>query len=254
MSGIIAPSAPEDPKKLVEGNETRIGIRADAIVDEQPVAIVAEIGKNIFVQLDKAATLGTPMSFAYWLKDKGTLPVKEALVFQSGSDKWTEFDSWPPREAHRRNLYFREDGKLSFEAPPTESAEAFDSYVSDPAHPVPYRNRPVDMTYPKDHRGSWYEWLVQDQRFVDQPDHGDSAFVGDSKPGPSHHGGFGPFRTAFMLGRTFQAREAVDQSNPRASRLRRGLVVEIEVAGDPLFHFPVRIDERSRGGEQAKSF
>jgi hypothetical protein len=24
------------------------------------------------------------------------------------------------------------------------------------------------MTYPNDHRGSWYEWLVQDQRFVDQ--------------------------------------------------------------------------------------
>jgi hypothetical protein len=69
MSGIITPSAPEDPKKLVEGNETRIGIRADAIVDEQPVAILAEIGKNIFVQLDKAATLGTPMSFAHWLKD-----------------------------------------------------------------------------------------------------------------------------------------------------------------------------------------
>jgi len=23
--------------------------------------------------------------------------------------------------------------------------------VSDPAHPVPYRQRPVDMTYPSDH-------------------------------------------------------------------------------------------------------
>jgi len=40
--------------------------------------------------------------------------------------------------------------------------------VSDPAHPVPYRNRPVDMTYPNDHPGSWYTWLVQDQRFVDE--------------------------------------------------------------------------------------
>jgi uncharacterized protein len=26
----------------------------------------------------------------------------------------------------------------------------------------------VDMTYPEDHPGSWYTWLVQDQRFVDQ--------------------------------------------------------------------------------------
>jgi uncharacterized protein len=104
--------------------------------------------------------------FAFWLKDKGTLPFKEALLFQTGSDTWTAFDSWPPREAKRRSLYFREDGKLSFDEPPA-AADAFDSYLSDPAHPVPYRSRPVDMTYPNDHPGAWYTWLVQDQRFVD---------------------------------------------------------------------------------------
>jgi uncharacterized protein len=106
--------------------------------------------------------------FAYWLKDKGKLPLKEALLFQTGSDIWTSFDSWPPREAKTRSLYFREDGKLSFDAPPNTAAETFDTYVSDPAHPVPYRHRPVDMTYPQDHPGSWYTWLVQDQRFVDR--------------------------------------------------------------------------------------
>jgi hypothetical protein len=106
--------------------------------------------------------------FAYWLKDKGSLPLKEALVFQTGSDKWTTFDAWPPREAQPRNLYFHPGGQLSFEAPQSNAAEAFDEYVSDPAHPVPNRPRPVDMTYPDDHAGSWYTWLVQDQRFVDQ--------------------------------------------------------------------------------------
>jgi putative CocE/NonD family hydrolase len=106
--------------------------------------------------------------FEYWLKDKGSLPLKEAMLFQTGSNNWAQFDSWPPREALTRNLYFREDGKLSFEPPETNSADAVDSYVSDPAHPVPYRHRPVDMTYPEDHPGSWYTWLVQDQRFVDQ--------------------------------------------------------------------------------------
>src|SRR4051794_1484803 len=106
--------------------------------------------------------------FAYWLKDKGQLPLKEALLFQTGSDQWTRFDSWPPHEAATRNLYFREEGKLSFDAPETSTAEAFDSYISDPAHPVPNRHRPVDMTYPSDHPGSWYTWLVQDQRFVDE--------------------------------------------------------------------------------------
>jgi hypothetical protein len=109
--------------------------------------------------------------FAYWLKDKGALPFKEAMLFQTGSDTWTPFDSWPPRESQASSLYFREDGKLSFDAPQTSAAEAFDAYVSDPAHPVPYRHRPVDMTYPEDHPGSWYTWLVEDQRFVDnRPD------------------------------------------------------------------------------------
>lgn len=109
--------------------------------------------------------------FAYWLHDKGTLPVKEATTFQTGSDTWTSYDSWPPKEAQVKHLYFRDGGKLSFEAPATDAKDAADSYLSDPAHPVPYRHRPVDMTYPQDHPGSWYTWLVQDQRFVDgRPD------------------------------------------------------------------------------------
>jgi len=109
--------------------------------------------------------------FAYWLHDKGSLPVKEATTFQTGSDTWTSYDSWPPKEAQTKHLYFREDGKLSFDPPTTDSKDATDSYLSDPAHPVPYRRRPVDMTYPQDHPGSWFTWLVQDQRFVDgRPD------------------------------------------------------------------------------------
>jgi uncharacterized protein len=109
--------------------------------------------------------------FAYWLHDKGKLPLKEALLFQTGSDTWTEFPAWPPKDGQMKHLYFGGNGELSFDAPKTESADAFDSYVSDPAHPVPYRHRPVDMTYPVDHPGSWYTWLVQDQRFEDnRPD------------------------------------------------------------------------------------
>ena len=37
--------------------------------------------------------------------------------------------------------------------------------MSDPANPVPYRQRPIQATY--DRKGSgWYTWLVQDQRFL----------------------------------------------------------------------------------------
>ena len=69
-----------------------------------------------------------------------------------------------------KRLYFREDGLLSFAPPPLPTTSSrlrawFDSYVSDPAHPVPYRRRPIQQTY--DDRGSdWYPWLVEDQRFV----------------------------------------------------------------------------------------
>ena len=58
---------------------------------------------------------------------------------------------------------------LSFD-PPASAETAFDQYVSDPAHPVPYRARPIEQTY--DSRGSrWYNWETEDQRFVDgRPD------------------------------------------------------------------------------------
>ena len=102
MSGRVTPPAPEDPKKLVEGNETRIGIRADAIVDEQPVAVVAEIGKNIFVQLDKAATLGTPMSFAYWLKDVYAVEGLETM-FLPPDTVLDAANRWPDDAAPDRN-------------------------------------------------------------------------------------------------------------------------------------------------------
>ena len=106
--------------------------------------------------------------FAYWLHDKGKLPLEEALLFQTGSDTWTRFDAWPPSDAQKKSLYFGADGKLSFDAPKSDAADTSDSYVSDPANPVPYRNRPVDETYPSDHPGRWYTWLVQDQRFVEK--------------------------------------------------------------------------------------
>ncbi len=106
--------------------------------------------------------------FAYWLKDQGSLPLTGALTFQTGSNRWESFDQWPPRwNVTERNLYFRNLGQLSFDPPQPndeqEGDQAFDSYVSDPSHPVPYRQRPIDPTYPGP---GWPAWLVEDQRFV----------------------------------------------------------------------------------------
>jgi putative CocE/NonD family hydrolase len=102
--------------------------------------------------------------FAHFLKDKGPLAQPEALVFQTGSNQWVSHEQWPPlRRTTARNLYFHPEGRLAFEPPPAGPAPQSDSYVSDPANPVPYRPRPVPPTYPGP---EWRVWLVQDQRFV----------------------------------------------------------------------------------------
>jgi len=99
--------------------------------------------------------------FARHLKDKGDKP-PEALMFQTGSNKWASHDRWPPKSSVTRKLFFHPNGKLSFDAPAEARAE-FDEYVSDPARPVPYRPRPVTPTYPG---REWQEWMVEDQRFT----------------------------------------------------------------------------------------
>ncbi|HEY3742623.1 MAG TPA: CocE/NonD family hydrolase [Bryobacteraceae bacterium] len=104
--------------------------------------------------------------FAYWLKDKGKLDEPEVLSFETGSNEWRRYDSWPPKNVQPKNLYFRGGGKLSFDAPDGE--DAFDEFVSDPARPVPYRNRPIPPTFTV---AGWSTWLLDDQRFADsRPD------------------------------------------------------------------------------------
>jgi len=105
--------------------------------------------------------------FAYWLHDQGARDIPEARVFESGANRWERYDSWPPHSAQATNLYFQPNGRLSFD-PPAGDGEQFDSYISDPAHPVPYRHRPISPTYPG---AGWPTWLVEDQRFVEnRPD------------------------------------------------------------------------------------
>jgi putative CocE/NonD family hydrolase len=102
--------------------------------------------------------------FAAHLKDKGSKSFPEATTFRTGSNAWQNYDRWPPAQAEPRRLYARTDGRLAFEPPPAlENDPGFDSYLSDPDHPVPYRPRPIVPTYPSP---EWPLWLVQDQRFV----------------------------------------------------------------------------------------
>ncbi len=94
--------------------------------------------------------------FLHFLKDKGEMKLPEAFVFESGSNTWKTYESWPPKNAVEKSLYLQAGGKLSFEAP--KAVSAFDEYVSDPAKPVPFINRISP--------GMDYEYMVDDQRFV----------------------------------------------------------------------------------------
>jgi putative CocE/NonD family hydrolase len=104
--------------------------------------------------------------FAYWLKDKGNPPSHKVVTFETGANSWKSWDAWPPTEGvKRRSLYFSARGELSFDGP-AETTNEFESYISDPANPVPYRQRPVEETYSPGSR--WSTWLLEDQRFVNQ--------------------------------------------------------------------------------------
>jgi putative CocE/NonD family hydrolase len=99
--------------------------------------------------------------FAYYLKDKGAGGRAEAVTFRTGRNQWVEHSEWPPKQdIVAKRLYFHPNGKLSFDPPPASSQPAFDTFVSDPAKPVPYRKRPIEV------RSGWTTWLVEDQRFV----------------------------------------------------------------------------------------
>jgi putative CocE/NonD family hydrolase len=107
---------------------------------------------------------------ARWLHDEAGPAPAEARIFVTGKNEWQDFERWPPTEhIVPTRLYLHPSGKLRFEPPRETGSEAFDEYVSDPEHPVPYVRRPIR---PFGTAGSeWSIWQALDQRFVDhRPD------------------------------------------------------------------------------------
>ena len=80
---------------------------------------------------------------------------KAALMFETGTNRWRRFDTWPPKDAEKVTLHFAAEQALAL----TKSkAEAFDEFVSDPAKPVPY----VEKTVVRMDN----EYMTADQRFA----------------------------------------------------------------------------------------
>jgi uncharacterized protein len=96
--------------------------------------------------------------FDYYLKDLGKATPPGVLAFETGVNRWCSYDRWPPPGLETRQLYLNADKTLTFDAPGGADAGAVDSYISDPANPVPYTPEPLD------HRT--IEYMVHDQRFA----------------------------------------------------------------------------------------
>lgn len=104
--------------------------------------------------------------FRHYLHDEGAKFTWKASTFQTGSNTWRTYASWPPPGAGPQNLYLHVNGTLSFESPANEESKSgFVQYESDPENPVPYRQRPISPTYPG---GDWPTWEAADQRFVEE--------------------------------------------------------------------------------------
>jgi uncharacterized protein len=97
--------------------------------------------------------------------------IARVTAFEGGTNRWKRLNDWPQAcasgcPASLTPLYLAPGNRLDFAAPP---GQAFDSYVSDLARPVTYRQRPNLPPYGPN--SSWRQWLVDDQRFAEaRPD------------------------------------------------------------------------------------
>ncbi len=125
----------------------------------------ANIGQ---VQFDSSTSLWfqrhvlIPFLDAHLKTDGHPADIAPVTLFESGVNEWRRLQSWPTTPDARR-LYLQPNLGVSFEPPPNRGP-AYHEYISDPAHPVPYIQRPV-----RDE--AWRTWLATDQRpFSDRAD------------------------------------------------------------------------------------
>ncbi len=96
--------------------------------------------------------------FQRHLKARAGSAAPEAWVFETGTNLWQNYPSWPPPGAKRQELFFHAGGKLDASTPAKEDDAGFDAYLSDPQKPVPYRAKLSSSTDE--------DYMTEDQRFA----------------------------------------------------------------------------------------
>ncbi len=110
-----------------------------------------------------------PFFDQYLRTDAPKADTPPVFIYNTGENHWDRLKNWPLAceqgcAAPMKPLYLEPDFALGFDKPtsPASSEAAADSYVSDPAKPVPYLPRPVRFS----DSDRWKQWLVSDQRSV----------------------------------------------------------------------------------------
>ncbi len=105
--------------------------------------------------------------FEFYLKGKGSLQHPKAWVFETGTNQWRQFSSWPPKSTKPLSLYFHARSRLG-DTPPDDSSAtaAFDEYISDPAKPVPFFDKIGQHNVYRPTVLLQTEYIVADQRFA----------------------------------------------------------------------------------------
>ncbi len=96
--------------------------------------------------------------FDYYLRGVGSVDsIAKASVFFTGENKWHQLPQWPPADTQPTDIYLQDNNQLSFTT--TGNANAtFDTYISDPAKPVPYSEAV--------HFNRTRTYMTDDQRFA----------------------------------------------------------------------------------------
>jgi hypothetical protein len=101
----------------------------------------------------------------YLKDDPPPLDIAPVNAFETGTNRWLALPRWPSGcsagcTIERQKLYLQPQGRL---AAAVSAPSSYESYVSDPAKPVPYLPRPIS-TSGRDGESAWQTWLVSDQR------------------------------------------------------------------------------------------
>jgi putative CocE/NonD family hydrolase len=102
----------------------------------------------------------------YLKDDPAPLPLTPVTAFETGTNRWLALPTWPSGCAsgcgiEHQNLYLQPGGNLRLGSSGAAASD-FESYVSDPAKPVPYLPRPIHIG--GEGATNWQTWLVSDQR------------------------------------------------------------------------------------------